>query len=176
VSELLRRRAAVAGAFVIGIAIVAVIAFAGGGDDEDDGARSPAAPQTLTAAELASAARSLGRPVYWAGPLGERYELTRPAEDRVAVRYLGANTGERGSLTVATYRIDDPIGAIRRAARTDTAKLHRLPRGALAVSDAAQGTNVYLAFPRRPYQIEVYDPQVGRALELVLDGQVRLVR
>jgi hypothetical protein len=44
------------------------------------------------------------------------------------------------------------------------------------VSDSAQPTNVYLAYPDQPFQVEVFDPTPGRALDLVLDRQIRPIR
>jgi hypothetical protein len=167
-------------AALVTIAIVAFVAFGGGDDDE-----KPAAPQTVNppapvkADELASLSESLGRPVYWAGPQGAKeYELTRQGQDRIVIRYPAATGTDaaQGSLTVATYKLDDAQQAVRRAARSETATLHRLPRGGLAVSDTARPTNVYLAYPKEPYQVEVFDPKPGRALKLVLGRRVKPVR
>jgi hypothetical protein len=167
-------------AAVVTLAIVGLVAF--GGDDDDEPASDPQAanpPAPLKAPEIAALSEQLGRPVYWAGAQGAtEFELTRQGEERIAIRYpAGAGADpSAGTLTVATYRLDDAIAAIRRAAEGETAKLHQLPRRGLAVSDSARPTNVYLAYPDEPYQVEVFDPQAGRALELVLDGKVRPVR
>ena len=168
----LNSRAGIVIAAALGAVIVLLFALGG-----DDGDQKPAQPQQqpnppapLSAAELSSASKSLDQPIYWAGPReGARYELTRTGTDRVAVRYPDA-------LTVGTYRLDDPVGAVRRAARAPTAKLHRLKRGGVAVSDSARPTNAYFAYPGEPYQVEVFDPVAGRALRLVLSGRVRPVR
>ena len=48
-----------------------------------------------------------------------------------------------------------------------------LPRGGLAVAGESGGTNVHLAYPGQPYQVEVYSPLVGEALRLVGNGTVR---
>ncbi len=168
-------------AAVVTLAIVAFVAFVGG-DDEPGSRSQPAAnpPAPVNAAELASLSESLGQPVYWAGrqPGSDKLELTRQAEDRITVRYparSGADAAQ-GTLTVGTYRLDDALAAIRRAGDAATAKLHRLPGGGLAVSDSARPTNVYLAYGKQPYQVEVYDPTPGRALRLVLRGRVEPVR
>lgn len=171
--------AAVAAA--VTIAVVAVVAFSGGDDEESTpgSTQTVNAPDPVSAAELASLSESLGQPVYWAGPQrATQYELTRPGEDRIVIRYPAAAGGDaaQGVLTVGTYRLDDAQAAIRRAARADTATLHRLPRGGLAVSDSARPTNAYFAYPKEPYQVEVFDPKPGRALRLVLAGRVGPVR
>lgn len=167
-------------AAIVTIAIVGLVALAGGDDDKP--ASSPQTvnpPDPVAASELASLSESLGRPVYWAGSQGAKeFELTRQGEERIAIAYPPAAGADpaAGRLTVATYKLDDAMDAVRRAARGGTAKLHRLPKGGLAVSDSARPTNVYLAYPKEPYQVEVFDPQAGRALELVLGGKVRPVR
>jgi hypothetical protein len=167
-------------AAVITIAIVAFVALSG---EDDNKPAAPAQtvnpPDPVSAAELASLSESMGSPVYWAGPQGaNEYELTRQGEERIAIRYpAGPGTDPaQGSLTVATYKLDDAQGAVRRAAGGETTRLHRLPRSGLAVSDSARPTNVYLAYPKEPYQVEVFDPKPGRALKLVLAGRIKPVR
>jgi hypothetical protein len=162
------------------IVVVAVVALSSGGDDKPKTApAAPNPPAPVSAKELSGLSTSLHRPVYWAGPQGAtQFDLTRTGEDRIAVGYPAAAGADpaKGTLTVATYRIDDPIAAIRRGARAPTAKLHQLPGHGLAVSDSARPTNAYFAYPKQPYQVEVFDPKPGRAIALVLRGRVEPVR
>ena len=166
-------------AAAVTIAVIVLIALSGGDDDKpDEPAPAPNAPQSVSAGELSSLAASTGRPVYWAGERATgQYELTRIGADRVAVRYPAGPGADpaAGSLTVATYRLADPIGAIRAAGRSETAKLYDVRGGGLAVHDTARPTNTYLAFPKEPYQVEVFDPKPGRSLRLVLRGRIRQV-
>ena len=173
--------AAAVAAAVVTVAIVALVALSGGDEEESTpgSTQTVNAPEPVTAAELASLSQSLGRPVYWAGPQGaKQYELTRQGEDRILIRYPAAGGADpsQGTLTVATYKLDDAQAAVRRAGRAETAKLHELPRGGIAVSDSARPTNVYLAYPEEPYQVEVFDPKPGRALRLVLGRKIEPVR
>jgi hypothetical protein len=166
-------------AAAITIAIVGLVALTGGEDDEAGStAQTVNPPDPIPASELASLSESLGAPVYWAGPQGaEEFYLARQGEDRIVVSYParpGADPSQ-GTLTVATYRLDDAEQAIRRAAEGETARLHSI-EGGIAVSDDARPTNVYFAYTDEPYQIEVFDPKPGRALELVLGGEVKPVR
>ena len=59
-----------------------------------------------------------------------------------------------------------------RAAEGQNATKLGLPGGGLAVVDTRR-TNVHLAYPDEPYQIEVYAPQPGLARSLVEDGTIR---
>ncbi len=46
-------------------------------------------------------------------------------------------------------------------------------REAGSPSRETRGTNVHLAYPDQPYQVEVYSPRVGEALRLVGNGTVK---
>lgn len=157
-------------AAAITIAVIVIVALSGGDGDEPGAtpqASNPPAPVTVE--ELSSLSESMGRPVYWAGGRpGEKFELTRVGSERLAVQYPS-------SLTVGTYKLDDPMAAIRRAGRSETATLYKLKGGGLAVHDKARPTNTYLAFKDEPFQVEVFDPKPGRSLRLVLAGRVRQV-
>ena len=48
----------------------------------------------------------------------------------------------------------------------------RTPDDGLVVSFATSPNNVYVAFPGSDYEIEVYDPHPGRALELATAGGI----
>jgi hypothetical protein len=39
--------------------------------------------------------------------------------------------------------------------------------------DETSGTNVHLAYPDQPYQVEVYSPRVGEARSVVANGTIR---
>ena len=88
-------------------------------------------PVLVSADQLTSESKSLGRPIYWAGPRSNwSYELTVTNSGRVYVRYLprGAAAGDSRSsfLTVGTYPgvdaypnlkqgLDRPCGALEPA-------------------------------------------------------------
>jgi hypothetical protein len=107
-------------------------------------------------------------------------ELTQEADGSVYLRYLpeGAEAGasQGRSLTVGTYVVAGATGALRRTAARNRGELRRLENGALSLVDPASSRSVYLAFPRSNLQIEVYDPEPGRALKMVKAGAVRQVR
>ena len=60
-----------------------------------------------------------------------------------------------------------------RAAEGENATKLDLPGGGVASVDGTTGTNVHLAYPDEPYQVEVYAPQPGLARSLVENGTIR---
>ena len=148
--------------------------------DDGTGAAPPlpstALPEIASLADLRALTDS-GQTFYWAGVrTGMRIELTAP-DGTVFIRYLpsGEQAGSAApALTVATYPRSNGFEEVSRAAEgADVTKLE-LPRGGLAVVDETTGTNVHLAYPGQPYQVEVYSPRVGEARRLVANATVRL--
>jgi len=131
-----------------------------------------------TRAVSTGALRALGRrtPLYWVGAkTGMRYELTEATGSRLFVRYLppGAKVGDpRPRLTIGTYPVADAYGQVQAAAARPGAVVHHLPGKALAVYSRDRPTNVYLATPGSPVQIEIFDPHPRAAIQLVLEQRV----
>jgi hypothetical protein len=143
-------------------------------------AAGPASQQAARAVSLAELRRvpgELGHPVYWAGERsGDRYELTRTEDGRVYVRYLpdGVQPGDRRAafLTVATYPRANALAAVRAAARRAGAVRLAVPGGGVGVFSRGRPTNVYVAYPGVPFQVEVFDPSGDAARRLVESGRV----
>lgn len=134
-------------------------------------------PVLVSAAELADTARTLGHPVYWAGPRDNwSYELTVTKSGRVYVRYLprGAKAGDPRSsfLTVGTYPGADAYPNLKRVSTGPAVHSNLLPGGGLLVAPKALPKSVYLAYPKRGYQVEVYDATAGAARRLALNGLI----
>ncbi len=135
-------------------------------------------PVELTAASLGAMSRTLGEPIYWAGPQkGYRYEFRRTTSGDSYVRYLprGVKAGVAGAgyLTVATYPYPAALHALEAVAH---GKSIRLPGGGIAVVDSSHPQSVHLAFPRVPFEIEVYDPRPAVSRAVAVSGRVRPVR
>jgi hypothetical protein len=148
-------------------------------DDETSAAPtapSTAVPEIASLADLRALADS-GETFYWAGARsGTRVELTA-TDGTVFIRYL--LPGEPAdsttpALTVATYPRANAFDEVSRAAEGEDATQLELPGGGLAVAGETGDTNVHLAYPGQPYQVEVYSPRAGEALRLVANGTVRL--
>ena len=120
----------------------------------------------------------VGHPIYWAGARSATtYELTRTTDGRIYVRYLpkGVKIGDKHAdyLIVATYPVRNAYRAVQTAAKENGAETFGIAKGGRAVLNKSAPTNVYFAYPRSNYQIEVYDPHPGRARNLVASGKIR---
>lgn len=181
-------------AIAVGLALAFLVWLAAGRDGGGDGTAATADTAAATTAArgrdvlLAATAKNLRdlarvtrRPIYWAGPKsGITYELTQARDGRTYIRYLprGVEVGDRtgGYLLVATYPIRDAYRAVQRAGARPGAVTFRVPGGGLAVYNRDAETNVYFAYPRSRYQVEVYDPDPGTARRLVASGTIRPIR
>jgi hypothetical protein len=139
-------------------------------------------PVVLTAQELRRRASALKEPVYWVGPRqGSAYELSRATDGKISLRYVrpGSPPGAASSdaIVVGTYPSRHAYAQARQAVKDSPALLYReLPDGGLAVVDPGRPTSVYVAYPKRDYQIEVFDPVEGEAQRLVLGRRLERVR
>ena len=165
-----------------GLAVVAalVLWLAVKGDDSKTTANAGRPPRIVTTAELKDIAKSLGAPLYWAGPLkGSRIEYTAAENGRYFVRYLtgsaAAGDPRRAFVTIGTYPQADAYKTVSSASKVPTATSARTQSGALVVTDKRRPSSVYFSFPGAKFQVEVYAPSPSRARRLVLDGTVRRV-
>jgi hypothetical protein len=128
----------------------------------------------VSQAELASETKAIGHPIYWAGPrAGTSYELSEAA-NRTYVRYLpaGAKAGANGAaLTVATYSMPNAYSVTKQQAAKPDAVQVPVAGGGIAFYGKNAPTSVYVAYPDRNVQIEVYDPS-GHPASLVTSGRI----
>jgi hypothetical protein len=166
------------------VALAAVVALVAWLQTRDSGGSAEPAPpeavasRIVTRAGLGEAAATLGRPIYWAGPLaGKRLELKELGEGGVQVVYLPeaaeAGAGSASSLTVGSYPLPDPSAALEDVARQPGAVVRHAGDGREVVTSAQSPTSVYFASPDNSVQVEVYDPSPKRAMSLALSGRVR---
>lgn len=152
--------------------------------DDDDGS-TPNAPQrapasAVSATQLEAAKDTVNVPLFWAGEqAGFTYELTKLDDGSVFVRYLprGVQVGDPrpAFLTVATYPLPNGYARVLAAAKRPGARTRKLDSGGLALISRDRPSSVYIAYPRGKYQVEVYDPTPGRALNLAVSEQIRPV-
>lgn len=179
---MLRLLAGIAAGLVLGVLLGALLF----GGDDDGSAEAPEAigpmeAQIVSPAELAAEARSLGRPVYWAGPSDQdQLEMARNEDGDVSVAYIPEGEDPEGPdadfLTVLTYRFPDARKALEAEAASGNRLSRELPDGGFLLSQPSQPTSVYVAYRGEDYQVEVYDPRPGRALQLALAGSIVAAR
>jgi len=177
------------------IAIAAVAAFLvwffairDTSDDGNDngsasqGAQNVVGPVAATEADISDLGQKNGQPIYWAGdqPGTSDLELTQTADGNVYVRYLTDNadigTPKPSYLTVGTYPFGDSLHALKNIAKEPGAQTFDVANGGLAVQNTNSPTSVYVAYPdEKRYEIEVYDPDPAKALDLVKSGDIQPV-
>jgi hypothetical protein len=178
-------------ALVIGVAVaVAVIVWlvVRGGGTATNATTTTSTSTTVAAAQLgpvaatpetlATFAKALKQPIYWAGPVaGDTYEFTQTTSGNVYVRYLpkGVAVGDPRAAfrVIATYPLPDALTKLAAVAGTTG---HRLPGGGLVVPTPRYAKSVHMAFPGSAYEIEVFDPVPGQARTIALSGTVRPIR
>lgn len=165
------------GAVLGGVALIAVVAWLVFGGDDESTESGAGEAEIVTIDSLHETADSSATPIYWAGAQeGSELELSEPEEGRVYVRYLtdGTEAGESRSdlLTVGTYSFPDADQALKDLGGKGDGVLAAAPGGGVVYFDRTKPQNIYLAYPGDDVQIEVYDPDPKRALELVTSGQV----
>jgi hypothetical protein len=139
---------------------------------------APVEATIVSVEELRQASTASGRPVYWAGARdGARLEFTRTADGTTYVRYLtgSAQAGALGAgyVVVATYPQPDAYERVTSAAKEEQYFTADLPGRGRAVVKPERPQNVYVVYPGRPYQVEVYAPTADQARQLVFGGAVR---
>jgi hypothetical protein len=166
-------------AAIVAAALVAVIAYVliSGGDDNNGSEKHVVAAD---AAEVQKLAGEQSHTPYWAGPGGaETFEWTDLPDGRIYVRYLtgGAEVGDPRArfLTVGTYPVGNGVAAVRKAAKQPGSRTLKVKGGGTALVNKNTPTSVYLAYPGSKDQIEVFDPDPAKALELVTSGKIQPV-
>jgi hypothetical protein len=131
--------------------------------------------KAVSAADLQKLAISVAHPVFWLGQVdGDTNELTRRSNGSIIIRYLppGVGIGAQGQYwSVATYPFPGAFGGIQRALRAGGATSIKLAHGGLAEYLNTNPNNVHAAYPRYPYQVEVFAPG-GQAVALVQAGRL----
>jgi hypothetical protein len=173
------------------IAVAAVAAFlawyfairdSGGGNDGGNTQGNKVGPVAATKGDIADLARKNNQPIYWAGnqPGAKDLELTQTADGNVYVRYLTGNaaigTHKPSYLTVGTYPFGNAIHALDTIGKQPGAKKFDVANNGIAVQNSSSPTSVYVAYPdEKGFEIEVYDPDAAKALDLVKSGDIQPV-
>jgi hypothetical protein len=165
-------------AVVLAVGLLVWLLTQGGGDSSTtptEGSEAAKTVKVVPESELLQAMKGVGYPVYWAGPrLGVEYEVQR-LPGRVYVRYLPKGEKpetEKPFLTVGSYEEAEALASIRELGQKAGAILVKIANGGSAYAEGPQATSAYMAFPGVDVQIEVYDPEAGKALSLIRSGAI----
>lgn len=144
------------------------------------GATAGTGPTEATQADLSRLSDELGRPVFWLGPSsGRTLELSRSPTGRVFLRYLPAGTrlgeGTATYPTVATYPVANAYGMAVVGAQRSGGVVSSLPGGAALITYVTKPHSAYYVQRGVDAQIEVFDPQPGRAAKRIRGGELRAV-
>jgi hypothetical protein len=160
-------------------ALVAWLAVSGGGGASKPTVAPTPQPLTVSTSGLERLQQLLKQPIYWLGEeAGVGYEFTQTPNRRVYLRYLpeGVKPGASGSYrTVGTYPMANAFAVTKQASLKLGNVRIAVGGNAVAFAPGRATRNAYVAFPGVPYQVEVYDPSPGRAIQLVASGAVTRV-
>ena len=114
----------------------------------------------------------MDQPVYWAGPKkGYHYEFWRLKNGRIFVRYLplGTKAGAPGKkyLIIGTYWAPGAYKAFKKGGNFEKG-----PRGSVIWTGPKAPHSVYVAWPGKNYEVEVYHPNASKAARIAADGSV----
>lgn len=127
----------------------------------------------LTETELIELSSEINQPIYWVGPDTEStYTLTIAEGEQAYVKYLPAGVlpgeGDTALRIIATYLRQDAFAVTQAAANNPGAVSLSNSQGGAIYYNSATPNNVYLAYPGQNFQIEIFDPIPGAALEFAL--------
>src|SRR3954451_5571334 len=158
---------------VIAVAAVAgfliwllVIRDTGNGASSDIPLGQPT-PLGASESDIAAMANEAGHTVYWAGSQpGTHLEATLLSNGRAYVRYLTGNapigSPKPNFLTVGTYPVQDAYKTLQVTSKQKGETVDKTGDGGLATQSKRRPKSVYIAYPNRDLQIEVYDPNPSR--------------
>jgi hypothetical protein len=172
----------VLGLVIVGVVLYLIFGHSSSKKHNGKGGRSgiqtsAIGPWALTANRLKAEGLSIGQPVYWAGTRpAVRYEFWRTTNGRIFVRYLTKpnKAGAKGAkwLVVATYPWGQAYKALKKQAKGAGIKG---PNGSIIWVRPTDPKSVLMAWPKVPYEVEIYDPRPAVALATARSGDVKTV-
>ena len=75
-------------------------------------------------------------------------------------------------MTISTYPYRGAYRTLQQLGTRQGSRVRQVPGGGIVVVSEQNPKSVYMAFPRQPYQVEVYDRSARRALRLATSGRV----
>ena len=133
----------------------------------------------LTESQLIATVKAAKATIYWTGPQGDtRYLLTIDQTGSGIVRYIpikaSVSAATNTTRMVATYSAKGAYAkSVSVSTKSGTSTFQNADKS-LVFYKTADTNDIFMAFPGKDFQVEVFDPVAGQALSLaVLAGQVR---
>jgi hypothetical protein len=168
------RRFRVAAVVVLGLAAALILWLV---LRDDSGSSEGSNSTAVSVTELRGLAQAVQHPVFWIGPKDDyTYELTRNSTGSIFVRYLppGVDVGaDKPYLTVATYPFPGALAALKKVARDKDETAIPISENGVAVPAKGYPQSVHVAYPGVDFQVEVFDPAPGAALQAVTSGELK---
>jgi hypothetical protein len=133
----------------------------------------------LSESELRDISRDVSTPIFWAGPItGYSYLLTVDKNGSAIVKYKAPESADQATLNasrqIATYPAKNAWENSLTASAAVGFSSFKNSDGSLVFYSIDNSSDVFMAFPDKELQIEIYDSRAGQALSLsVLVGQIR---
>lgn len=125
----------------------------------------------LSESQLKQVVKEINQKVYWAGPMsGAKYTINAQNFNSIYVRYLANGKGISDQTpkyrVIATYKEANAYNSTLSAGNQADGLSFTKPDGRVVYYNKQVPTNVYVAFKSLPYQIEIFDPDAKKSLEL----------
>ena len=165
----------IAALVIVGIILVAVVGWLVFGKSDSkkkkkENLTTAIGPNAWHADRLHAEALILAQPFYWAGPRkGVRYEFWRTTDNKIYIRYLpkGLKAGDSSDqFSISTYHVPGAYKALQKSGGKPG------PNGSLIWIRPNSPTSILMAWPKVPYEVEVYDPNPVNAAKVAQSGHV----
>jgi hypothetical protein len=125
----------------------------------------------LDEGQLREVVKQIKQKVYWVGPMsGAKYTLNAQNFNSIYVRYLPSGKGISDQTpryrVIATYKEANAYNSTLSAGNQANGLSFTKPDGRVVYYNKQVPTNVYVAFKTDPFQIELFDPDAKKSLEL----------
>lgn len=135
----------------------------------------------LTEPELRDVVKQLKRTVFWVGPLkNARYTINALTDGQTYIRYLpngdGVSDTKPNYRTVGTYQAADAYAATLAAGNEANGVSYTTTDGRVIHYNKSSEGNVYIAYKGKPFQIEIFDPKNGTALDIANANGLQVIK
>jgi hypothetical protein len=135
----------------------------------------------LSEEQLVKVARNAPNPIYWSGPIeGYKYLLKIDENGSSLVEYVAPKNSDpeqaKSFRQIATYFSKGAWEKSLVASNAAGFSSFKNSDGSLVFYSIDNSNDVFMAFPKKDFQIEIFDNRAGQALSLsVLVGQIRQI-